>query len=300
MPIAGSPRMLTFVALCLLSRVAYSFNDVLVGELARRHDRMEIATWRGLSLGVTMAPLLVWVSGSAWEALAAHPGELLWLVTITAGANVLQLQAARYLPFGLRAALFVAGVALGGLALGAWFLDERFSLTQLGWCALVIASAVLASLGNHSGGGLTADVRKGAPLALAASALIAAAALSFARLARATDPLLVAWAWELGAGAVLVVPLLWRQRGRWEAGVWPRFVRTAACSLPTVVGTAASAVAVTLGPLGVWAALAGTQAVFTAGLGAAWHRERIGPLRWFYFALGALGVSGLALARHPP
>ncbi len=292
--------MLTFVALCLLSRVAYSFNDVLVGELARRHDRMEIAAWRGLSLGVSMAPLLLWVSGSAWQALAEHPGELLWLVAITAGANLLQLQAARYLPFGLRAALFVAGVALGGIGLGAWFLGERFSPLELGFCALVVASAVLASVGNHSNDGLTANVPKGAWLTLTSSALMAAAALSFARLARATDPLLLGWAWELGAGAVLLVPLLVRQRGRWEPGVWPRFVRTALCSLPTVVGTGASAIALTLGPLGVWAALAGTQAIFTAGLGAARHRERIGPLRWFYFVLGAVGVCGLALAQQAP
>jgi drug/metabolite transporter (DMT)-like permease len=290
--------MLPFVALCLLSRVAYSFNDVLVGELARRHDRMEIATWRGLSLGVSMAPLLLWVPGSAWGALAEHPGELLWLVAITAGANLLQLQAARYLPFGLRAALFVAGVALGGIGLGAWSLGERFTALELGFCALVIASAVLASVGNHSNDGLSANVPKGAWLTLASSALMATAALSFARLARATDPLLLGWAWELGAGAVLLVPLLVRQRGRWESGVWPRFVRTALCSLPTVVGTGASAVALTLGPLGVWAALAGTQAIFTAGLGAARHRERIGPLRWFYYVLGATGVCGLALARQ--
>jgi drug/metabolite transporter (DMT)-like permease len=159
---------------------------------------------------------------------------------------------------------------------------------------------VLASVGNHSNDELTANVPKGALLTLGSSALMAAAALSFARLARATDPLLLAWVWELGAGAVLLMPLLWRQRGRWEPGVWRRFVRTALCSLPTVVGTGASAVALTLGPLGVWAALAGTQAIFTAGLGAAWHRERIGPLRWFYFVLGAAGVSGLALARYWP
>lgn len=290
--------MLIFFALCLLSRIAYSFNDVLVGELARRHDRTEIAAFRGVSLGVTMAPLLGLVSLSAWQALGTRLGELFLLVSITAGVNLLQLEAARWLPFGLRAALFVAGVALGGLGLGAWFLDERLSSIELGWCSLVIASAVLSALGDHSNDGLTANVPKGALLTLSSSVLMAVAALLFARLARTTDPLLVGWSWEFGAGLVLLPLLLVRRRGAWEPGIGRRFVRTGICSLPTVIGTGASAVALTLGPLGTWAALAGTQALFTAGIGAVRHHERIGARRWVYFALGALGVSGLAIAHE--
>jgi len=292
--------MLTFFALCLLSRLAYSLNDVLVGELARRHDHAEIALFRGVSLGVTMAPLLLWVSPSAWGALGARLGELGVLVSVTAVGNLLHFEAARRLPFGLRAALFVAGIALGGLGLGAWFFDERLSLIELGFCALVITSAVLSSLGDHSNEGLSADVPKGALFTVGASMLMALASLVFARLARATDPLLVAWSWELGAGVVLLPLLLVRRRRAREPGAWRRFVRTGIRSVPTVIGTGASAVALTLGPLGMWAAIAGTQALFSAGLGAVRHRERIGLRRWIYFLVGALGVFGLALAHASP
>ncbi len=114
--------MLTFVLLCLLSRVAYSFNDVWIGRLARKHGRTEVAALRGISLGFTMAPLLALVPARAWSALSGHLGELALLVTITAGSNLLQLAAVRYLPFGLRATLSVSGVALGGILLGATLL----------------------------------------------------------------------------------------------------------------------------------------------------------------------------------
>jgi drug/metabolite transporter (DMT)-like permease len=290
--------MLTFFALCLLCRIAYSFNDVLIGGLARRHDGMEISAWRGLSLGVTMAPLLLWVSRSAWQALAARFFELLLLVLVTALANLLQLRAARYLPFGLRAALFVAGVALGGIGLGAWFLDERIRIIELGWSALIVIAAGLAALGDHSSAGLKAEVPKGALIILVCSALMSVAALLFARLARATDALLMAWSWEFGAGAVLLVPLLWRKRRGFEPGVLRRILRTGLFSLPTVIGSGTAALALSLGPLGVWSALAGAQALVSAGLGAAWHHERIGPRRWLLFVLGALGVCGLAVARR--
>ncbi len=294
----GQPApMLTFVALCLLCRVAYTFNDVLVGELAREHDGTEVGALRGLSLGLTMSPLLLFVAPGAWGSLVARAGELALLCLATALANVLHLYAARHLPFGLRAALLVAGVALGGLVLGAAFLGERLGATELVWCVLIVASAVLAALGDHSTEGLTTNLRKGAFLTLAASALLGLSALLFARLARATDPLLVAWAWELGAGAALTVSLIWRSRGRLQSGILNRFVTTGVRSLPTVVGTGASALALTRGPLGVWAALAGTQALLSAGLGAVWHRERLGARRWSYFVLGALGIAGLALTR---
>jgi drug/metabolite transporter (DMT)-like permease len=290
--------MLTFLALCLLSRVAYTFNDVLVGELAREHDGVEISTFRGIALGVAMAPLLAWVPAGAWGKLWSQPGELAFLILVTALANVLHLQAARHLPFGLRAAVLVTGVALGGVALGTWFLEERFSGVELGWCAVVVTSGIFASLGDHSTEKLVANVPKGAALTLATSLLLSVAALAFARLARTTNPLLVGWAWEFGIGVVLIGPLLFRQRGRLQPGAAQRFAKTGLCSLPTVIGTGATSIALTLGPLGIWAALAGTQALLSAGLGAIWHREKIGPRRWTYFVLGAIGVAGLALSHH--
>jgi drug/metabolite transporter (DMT)-like permease len=290
--------MLTFLALCLLCRIAYTFNDVLVGGLAREHDRLEIAAFRGLALGVTMAPLLFWVAPGSWELLFSRPVELAFLIAVTAVGNVLHLEAARCLPFGLRAALLVAGVAIGGIGLGTWFFDEHFSVVELGWCSLIVVSGVLAAMGDHSTEKLAANVPKGAVLTLTTSALLSVAAFSFARLARATDPMLVGWVWEFGIGVVLVVPLLFRRRDRLQPGVARRFLLTGLYSLPTVVGTGATAVALTIGPLGIWSALAGTQALLSAALGAAWHREKIGVRRWSYFVLGAIGIGGLAFAQR--
>lgn len=290
--------MLAFIALCLTSRIAYSFNDIYTGRLARRQSRLELATFRGLSLGVTMSPLLFFVNASAWHALADRWVELLLMLCITAVANVLQLQAARYLPFGLRAAFVVMALAVCGVAIGVTFLNERFSVAQFGWCALIVGSAVLAALGDHSNHELVADVPRGAALAIGSATLIAFAALLFARLARGTHPLLVGWAWELGIGLVLLGPLLWQSRKGWEPGVARRFLRVGVASSPTVIGTAASGFALTLGPLGMWSAIAGTQALFTAALGVLWHDERMGARRWLCLLLGAVGIFGLALTRR--
>ena len=288
--------MLTFLALCLLARFAYAFNDVLVGGVAREYDRFEVAATRGVSLGLTMAPLLWWVPAPAWMALAQRWPLYLLLITLTGVCNVLQNHAARFLPFGLRAAITLSAVSLATVAAGAAFFGERLSAAQGGLCLVLVGSAVVAAFGEHAAHEIQPNIPKGGALALAAGACLGLAAVMTKRLSSETHPLLTAWAWEFGAGAILVAPLVWRW---WRNGLQPglprRFVRTALASSPTVVGSGASMIAIGLGPLGVWGAVAGTQVLFIALLGVHWHREAMGPRRWLCFVAAAAAVAGLAL-----
>jgi drug/metabolite transporter (DMT)-like permease len=54
--------------------------------------------------------------------------------------------------------------------------------------------------------------------------------------------------------------------------------------------------ALEFGELGLWGALGGTQILFTAALGALWHRETLGSRRWLFMTLAAAAVAGLAMA----
>jgi drug/metabolite transporter (DMT)-like permease len=288
-------RMTTFVVLCLLSRLAYAVNDVLVGRLARQYSHVEVAALRGLSLGLTMAPILFWVPAPAWGKLAEEWRSYLLLIVVTAIANVLQNRAARFLPFGLRAAVLLSAVAVASIAFGAAFFTERLSAPQLALCVVLVGSALVGALGTHATHEIQPDVPKGSALALAAGVGLAVAGLLTKRLAVETHPLLTAWAWELGAGACLAAPLLWEWRHGAPPDVVRRFYRIAAASAPTVIGSAASLLALGIGALGLWGALAGTQVLFTAALGVLWHRETMGPRRWLCFAAAAGALSGLAL-----
>ncbi len=285
--------MSLFIALCLLSRLAYAFNDVLVGRLSRLHGRLEIAALRGLALGVTMSPLLLFVPAAAWTALAARWPSYLLMIAATAACNVMQNNAARFLPFGLRSAVMISTISIASVLLGASLFGERLSPAQGLLCLLLIGAGVLAALGDHAAHEIQPNVPKGAALALGAGLFLSIAAVLTKRLAIATHPMLTAWAWEFGAGAILVGPLLWQ----WQRGVPPglllRFRATTVASLPTVVGSGASIAALSLGALGLWGALAGTQVLFTAVLGVVWHREVMGLRRWLCFMAAAAAVSGL-------
>jgi drug/metabolite transporter (DMT)-like permease len=291
--------MLTFVALCVVARFSYSLNDIFIGRMARRHGRVEVAAFRGTSLGLSMAPWLLLVPADAWRALAAHAGWLLATVTVTAAANVLQLQAVRYLPFGLRAALMICTMATCSLLIGWAVLGERLTPLQVALCVVLVASGVAVALGSHAAAEIEIDVPRGAALTVLAGTLMACAVFGVKRVASDTHPLLTAWAWELGSGLVLLGPV-WLMRGAAAApsdpGVLHRFARIGLAALPTALASGASVLALELGELGLWGALGGTQILFTAGLGALLHRESLGPRRWLFMTIAAAAVAGLALA----
>lgn len=288
--------MLTFILLCLVARASYSLNDVLIGRLARKYGRMEIAAFRGVSLGVSMAPWLLLVPPAAFGALAAHGGELLLTVAVTAAANILQLHAARYLPFGLRAALMISGMATFSVLIGWSALGERLTPLEAGLCVVLIGSGVAVALGSYAVQEIELDVPRGAALTLLSATLMACAVFGVKHLARETHPLVTAWAWELGAGLILLGPVLWRGRARSPGAARTSFWGVAAAALPTALASGASVLALDFGELGLWGALGGTQILFTACLGALWHHETLGLRRWLCMTLSMAAVAGLAVA----
>ena len=292
--------MPTFVALCLLARFSYSLNDIFVGRLARRYGRVEVAAFRGASLGLSMAPWLLLVPARAWGALLAHPLVLLLTVAVTALGNLLFLQAARYIPFGLRGALMITSMAACSLLIGWVVFDEQLSPLQVALCAVLVVSGAGVALGSHADAAITVDVPRGAATTLAAGVVMAGAMTGVKFLARETHPLLAAWAWEFGAGAILLAPALLRRAAPSTDitdAVGVRFWRVALASLPTALASGASVLALDFGELGLWGALAGTQILFTAGLGALWHQEALGRLRWALMTVAAAAVAVLALVR---
>lgn len=289
--------MLTFVALCLLARLAYSLNDVLIGRVARRQSRIETAAFRGVSLGASMAPWLLLVPGGAWAALSAQLAPLLLTVALTAAANILQLQAVRFVPFGLRAALMLSSMAAGSVLSGWLLLGEHLTPLEVGLCAFLVGSAVLVALGQHATADIELNVPLGAALTVAAGLVMVCAMLGVKQLAATTHPLLAAWAWEFGAGLILLAPALLRARHAAPGVLAERFWRVALAALPTAIASGASVLALGYGQLGLWGALGGTQILFTAALGTAWHHETLGWRRALAMLVTVAAVAGLALAR---
>lgn len=289
--------MSEFLLLCVLSRLGYAFNDVLTGRQARLHGPLETAAWRGVALAVLMAPLLLLVQDGAWAALAGRWVEVVVLALLTSVVNLLAFDAARYLPFGLRAGFLVSSTALASLVVGAVFLGERPGTWELVFGLVLVGAAVAAAPGPQATHEIRPRVVRGALVAGLAGVLMAFVALLGARLARGTDPWLTAWVWEASSGLVLFLVLAARVGRR---GFAPGVVRRAAviglAASPTVVGSGLTMLALERGALGLWAAVGGMHILFAVALGWLWHAEPLGARRVVCFAIAALAVAGLAVA----
>jgi drug/metabolite transporter (DMT)-like permease len=292
---AQDASVLIFIGLCLLSRVAYALNDVLTGQQAREGSALEVAAWRGVSLGLSMLPLVFFAKAGSWEALAGRGWELLLAWILTGMSNTCLMRSGQLLPFGLRGGIVISGVVTGSLVVGWFALNERLGSLQLFCCLVLGLSALGAALGDHTTPSLKPQIVSGTIWSLLSAFFIVGATFIVRRLANEVDPFLVGWAWEFGVGLVLLFPLAWQYR---KTGItpWRRIVKIAWASSPTAIGTGASMVALTQGALGLWAALSGTQVLFTAFLGWLWHQERIGFWRWVAFGAIASAVAGLAIA----
>ncbi len=289
--------MSLFILLVLISRVAYAFNDVLTGKLGRTLGGLEVACLRGVSLGFSMAPLLLLVPNEAWGRLLLHADWLLAATLLTGASNYALLKAARELPFGLRAAIQIVGFMLLSTVLGQLVLGDKLGLMQGVWCLWLLLSSVAVALGDHRSEEMTPRLWQGSLWTILSSIFIACASLCVARLARGVDPFLTAWAWEFGAGLVLLPCLGWKWRKGAGAFRWVDVGRIALASSPTVIGSGVSMAALTMGTIGLWAAMAGTQVLFVACLGVLWYGEKVGWFRWLCFASVALAVGGIALSK---
>jgi hypothetical protein len=105
----------------------------------------------------------------------------------------------------------ISSMAGCSLLIGWGVFDERLTLLQVVLCIVLVASGVGVALGTHAKAEIEVDAPRGAAYTIAAGAVMACAMTGVKLLARETHPLLAAWAWEFGAGAILLAPALFRR-----------------------------------------------------------------------------------------
>ncbi len=283
-----------FLALCVVSRIGYSINDIWTGRLARKYSPAEVAMWRGLTLGITMLPFLFFVSPRGWQALPAQTGTLLLSGVYFALSVWSEMRAAPLMPFGLRAVFMMGGASVGGMLLGIFLFQEHLSALTLGFCALLISSSCLLAFGDHATEELHAPrVRWGIALCLVHAGLNVLGSFYFIQVVRATDPLLAGYCGEVVVGLSCLPLLLFDPPRKNGPPWWKRAWQVGVASSPTAIATAAWCVAVTFGPVSIAIASCGLQVVFISLMGFWWHREKLGPWRWTCITLVVAALAGL-------
>lgn len=290
-----------FLALLVLSLTAYAVQGVLVGHIARSHDLLWVATVRGLSLAVVMAPLALLVPAEAW---AQAPAVLPWLAgscLLALLANLFQTYAMRHLPMAIANACCQGLSALFTLGLEVAWTGGLPPADQL-----ACVGGILAGVGAL--GWLTARDAPVLPAAhplrgviacIAFGACMAGALIPLGMVSREVHPMFAAWAWEGGIGLVGLL-IAGARAGAMRAAPripWRVAGQVALRASPTFIGTGAYTWATTMGSLAVAGGVLSMMMVGTAITARLLYGERLRPAQWWAIVATCAALLALGLVQ---
>ncbi|MFN8390946.1 MAG: DMT family transporter [Bdellovibrionota bacterium] len=267
-----------FLLLAVIAAVAYSLQTTLLTTSYRTVGALATVSYRGLALGLSMAPLLLAVPASDFT-------QVLPLLPLIVGASALTLfgnwAGARvylYLPVGVAAAITISFFAAATVAIGMVMLDEQLTLVQSIAAATMLVAVLLTGLTSPRESNAPFDFKRGVLFSVLFAITIGGAFVIIGWASRQVHPFLVGWLWELGAGVIGILALvLGRARTAVPAAeLWKIFIS----SSPTVIGTACYTVAATQGPVGLVATLLTLEIPASSIMAAVIFHERLSKAQW--------------------
>ena len=244
------PLFFLFMGLTVLS---FGIHSALIVSFARRFDALVVATYRSLSLIVTMAPLLIFVSWEETLAITEHA----WPIVLSAGigsiAFTLSITGSRYLPIGVASSLRQTISVPVAIVIGMLFLQEFLTLAQILLLVGIGACAVWLTLLRSDQPHLDPKLASwGITLSVCAGVGSALAWYFFSVAARELNPFVAAYFVEVGVGLFTLFYLVVLRVSRVHTSSLYMPLGTlrniALVGMLTISGTAGYALAVNYGP----------------------------------------------------
>lgn len=271
------PIFFLFIGITVLS---FGIQGSLMVIYARQLDALIVAVYRGLSVGITMLPLLFFSPvAEIWE-ITAHIPMLLLASSTGALAYISALSAARYLPVGVANSIRQAVYVLGAVILGALFFQEYLSSAQLLLLGGIVGSAIALTLLRTNQPHLDPTAAwRGILFCLVAGVNAAFTFYFFSVLSREINPYVASYFWELTIGlfafAYLMLLLV---LGKYDANPWLPIRQAGSIifiSLLTISATLCYAFAVHYGPYALASGLVTTTILIITLAGRYLFNERL-------------------------
>lgn len=290
-----------FFFYALLATMAYSLQGTLLASCFRRMDRLSVVAYRGLTLGLTMLPILWWVDSWDTAALLQAMPWLLGAVAMAAVANWCNANSFCYLPVGIATALGMSTTAIVSVLLGYCVFKESLQGEQMIFVGLILVGIVsLGAARSHDSGPIQYNVARGLLYCALFGLFMAAGYVLIGATSRQIHPFLAGYLWEFLIG-VLVAVVAWG-RGRLGGASlqrlsWRDLGIVLLYSAPTALGSAMYPLAVQQkGSFAVATAVLSTMMVFSTLLALVLYRERLTLLQWGLLVFVCLMVVGLRLS----
>lgn len=289
-----------FYLLALTATLGYALQGALMASYYRRIDPIAAVAYRGLSLGITMLPLLWFTRVEHHYAVFERFPALAIAIWGAVLGNWLLALGYRHLTVGVNSAAHQSIAVVTVTILGFSFFNESLSWQQLFWMALILsANGFLGLLRSPSAVKETANPLKGYVCSCLAGFTLAFAFSAIGYLSRETHPFAAGYYWELLIGVAAYIVLLLRGlfKPSTESRVSARdLVRITLYSSPTAIGTGCYALATTMGPIAIATAIASSVIVTASILGFLFYGERLSYRQVVLIVVAWLAIVGLKLS----
>lgn len=289
-----------FFLLAIAATIGYSIQSVMMAGCYRTMDRLSTVAYRGLAIGIWMAPLLYFVSR---EDFLRFPHLLLPMLigaTLTAVANLLSARTYSFLPVGIATALSVCFAAIFTALLSFAVLDERLNDQQIFFMLLLVGGTLLLGK-SKSAGALPAEYNPTAGIAnsILFGIFISAGYFSVGSLSRQLHPFLIGYFWELLIGIIaanFAIARGYLSKSGLQHLSREQFQKVFFASSMTVIGTACFATATSMGPIGLASTIMASMMVFNSILGVFFFQEKLSGKQWLILLFICAALVGLKYA----
>jgi drug/metabolite transporter (DMT)-like permease len=288
-----------FFLLAILATIFYSLNNVFLAPHVRKISPLLVNSYRGLSLGITMLPLvLILVPYTEFAKFNYEIAALIVFTSlVTVAGNVSNYKAQIYLPVGVATALCLAFSTLVAILIGVYFLNEEITPFQVLLTVFMLVEIFLMGIAK-SKDFKEQNIPKGLLYSGLFGIFLGTGFSLVGVISKAINPVLVGYLWEFGIGILgLIIYLFLGLIRKLKLQInFREFYKVGLASSPTIFGTSCYAFATTLGPISILAAIIATVAVFTALFGYVILKERLSTTQWVVIIALVVTLAGLRLA----
>lgn len=284
-----------YILLALVGVLGYASQNIMLAGIYRRIDPLVAVAMRGLSLGITMLPILL-LSHSAVE--PAFLLEISLAAIFTFAANWSLATAYRYLSVGIAVSITTSLTTIFTALFDTFFFRSTLTMSSIIFMAMICGANVVLAAESRRG---KADIDRpifGAVLASGHALGLSFAIFYLTRVSRAYDPFMAAYAWEFGAGIICFLVAhfrhtVWQSESPFVSS--RTFLWILVASSPTLVGSGCYAYAITNGSLAVITAVMSSNILVTSVLAWIVHKEALFPRQWAAVAVTFLALIGLQM-----
>ncbi len=289
-----------FFLIAFIAAFGYALQMTLLASFYRKMDTLAAVAYRGLSLGLTMLPLLWWVPAQDYGRLAAVLPQLALIWLLTALGNWTIANAVCHLPVGVATALCNGFIAIMAALAGYVLFQESLLFRQMAMIALILL--LVFALGwtrSPAAAVISYDITAGLRNAFFSGLFLGIGFSLVGGLSRQIHPFLIGYAWELGTGVVAWLWMWSRIRKRERRALFAislrDFSRVMLAGSPTLIGTGLYALSMTMGPVAIATAVISTQMVFTTLLARVKYGEKLTLVQWILLLAVCVGVMMLKM-----